>query len=82
MIAETVRPQLDPGLVNLVHTGQLSGPRGRDPRALLMALRRLRDEQPAVAAKLRIVLAGRSTQARSSFCASSIIKEPLSVWAS
>ncbi len=59
VLAEAVRPQLDPGLVNLVHTGQLSGPRGRDPRALLMALRRLQDEQPAVAAKLRIVLAGR-----------------------
>lgn len=58
-VAEAARPQLDPGLVNLVHTGQLSGPRGRDPRPLFAALRRLREERPAAAAKLRIVLAGR-----------------------
>jgi glycosyltransferase involved in cell wall biosynthesis len=51
--------RLDRDRVNLVYTGTLSGPRGRDPRPLFAAMRRLADECPAVAARLRVVLAGR-----------------------
>ncbi len=56
-----VRPQLDRDRVNLVYTGTLtlSGPRGRDPRPLFAAMRRLAAERPAVASRLRVVLAGR-----------------------
>ncbi|MBW3652702.1 MAG: glycosyltransferase [Actinobacteria bacterium] len=54
-------PPLEPGCVNLVHTGTLSGARGRDPRPLLRALRVVAGE-PAVAARLRLILAGRPTQ--------------------
>jgi glycosyltransferase involved in cell wall biosynthesis len=52
-------PQLDRGRVNLVYTGTLSGPRGRDPRPLFAAMRQLARKRPAVAARLRVVLAGR-----------------------
>jgi glycosyltransferase involved in cell wall biosynthesis len=52
-------PPLDSNRVNLVYTGTLSGPRGRDPRPLFAAVRRLAVERPAVAARLRLVLAGR-----------------------
>jgi glycosyltransferase involved in cell wall biosynthesis len=55
------RPRLDRSRINLVYTGTLtlSGPRGRDPRPLFAAMRRLAAERPAVAARLRVVLAGR-----------------------
>lgn len=53
------RPTLESQVVNIVHTGQLSGPRGRDPRPLFAALRRLQEQRPALAARLRLVLAGR-----------------------
>jgi glycosyltransferase involved in cell wall biosynthesis len=53
------RPTLDPGMVNVVHTGKLSGLRGRDPRPLFAALGKLLIEQPVLATRLRIVLAGR-----------------------
>jgi glycosyltransferase involved in cell wall biosynthesis len=46
--------------VHLVHTGTLY-PRGQDPAPLLAALRRLRDERPALAARLRLVVAGPQT---------------------
>ena len=41
----------------LVHTGALSGPRGRDARPLLEALRRLADEPP-IGSRLMLVQAG------------------------
>ena len=52
------RPVLDRQFVNVVHTGQLSGSRGRDPRALFEALDELRRTHPGASARLRIVLAG------------------------
>ncbi len=50
----------DAGWATLVHTGTLSGPRGRDPRPLLRALRRVNDE-PGRDRRVRLVLAGRTT---------------------
>jgi glycosyltransferase involved in cell wall biosynthesis len=58
-VANVEHPALDHGAVNLVHTGKLSGLRGRDPRPLFAALRMLSIEEPKLAARLRIVLAGR-----------------------
>ena len=51
----------DPGWRTLVHTGTLSGPRGRDPRPLLAALRAFNSAQPDAAPRIRLVLAGRSS---------------------
>lgn len=51
----------DGGLALAVHTGTLSGPRGRDPRPLLRALRRVNEERAAGARGVRLVLAGRPT---------------------
>jgi glycosyltransferase involved in cell wall biosynthesis len=42
----------------LVHTGTLSGPRGRDPRPFLNALRAFDESRTANAARVRLVLAG------------------------
>jgi glycosyltransferase involved in cell wall biosynthesis len=53
------RPELDDDMVNLVHTGKLSGLRGRDPRPLFAALELLSLEEPSLAERIRIVLAGR-----------------------
>lgn len=53
---------LEADRVNLVYTGTLSGGWGRDPRPLLAALRALGDE-PDVAARLRLVIAGRLSEA-------------------
>ena len=50
--------RLERGTVNLVHTGQLSGPRGRDPRPLFAAMRRLADQRGHDAQRLRLVLVG------------------------
>jgi glycosyltransferase involved in cell wall biosynthesis len=58
-LTSVVRPPLDTEKVNVVHTGKLSGHRGRDPRPLFSALRRLAVEDRASAARLRITLAGR-----------------------
>jgi glycosyltransferase involved in cell wall biosynthesis len=44
--------------VNVVHTGTLSGTRGRDPRPVFEALRRLAVGAPDSARRLRLVLAG------------------------
>lgn len=44
-----------------VHTGTLSGPRGRDPRPLLRALHRVNEERGAGSRGVRLVLAGRPT---------------------
>lgn len=43
----------------LLHTGKLAGLRGRDPRPLFEAIRRLADEDPQLGARLHLVLAGR-----------------------
>ncbi|HEX4838490.1 MAG TPA: glycosyltransferase family 4 protein [Solirubrobacteraceae bacterium] len=56
---EAEPPRLDEAAVTLVHTGKLTGGWGRHPGALLDALRRLREEDPQTAARLRLVLAGR-----------------------
>ncbi len=58
-LIDVARPTLDHDRVNVVYTGTLSGPRGRDPRPLFAALRRLAAQRPAVASRLRVVLAGR-----------------------
>jgi glycosyltransferase involved in cell wall biosynthesis len=63
-LADDVRgaaaPQLaSDGWATLVHTGTLSGPRGRDPRPLLRALRRVNAE-PGRRRRVRLVLAGRT----------------------
>jgi glycosyltransferase involved in cell wall biosynthesis len=54
-------PALEGDRLNLVYTGTLSGGWGRSPRALLRALRVLSDE-PEVAGRLRLVIAGRQTE--------------------
>ncbi|MGN6189378.1 MAG: glycosyltransferase [Conexibacter sp.] len=47
------------GVVRLLHTGKLSGPRGRDPRPLFAALRALRAEPSAEGRReVRLALAG------------------------
>jgi glycosyltransferase involved in cell wall biosynthesis len=56
-------PALDPERVNLVHTGKLSGGWGRSPAVLLDALADLAREQPRLADRLRLVLAGRLDRA-------------------
>lgn len=58
-IAQAGRTSLDRGVVNIVHTGQLSGLRGRDPRSLFDALDRLLSDRPGSGERIRIVLAGR-----------------------
>jgi glycosyltransferase involved in cell wall biosynthesis len=53
-------PAFDPQRFTLVHTGPMRDPRGRDPRGLLAALRRLLDEEPDIATRLQVLVAGRS----------------------
>lgn len=57
-VAEAGPVPLDETAFNLVHTGQLSGPRGRDPRPLFAAMRRLRDAGHPGIERLRLVLVG------------------------
>lgn len=57
-VAATPPVELDPDAFNLVHTGQLSGPRGRDPQPLFAAMRRLRDAGHPGIDRLRLVLVG------------------------
>ena len=52
-------PELDPDRVSIVHTGKLWGGWGRTPASLFEAIRRLRHEEPSVAARLELVLVGR-----------------------
>jgi glycosyltransferase involved in cell wall biosynthesis len=52
-------PDLPADRVVLVHTGRMLGSWGRSPRPLLRGLARLRTEQPELAARLLLVLAGR-----------------------
>lgn len=58
-LPSVVMPTLAPNAVVLAHTGKLAGINDRDPRGLFAAMRRLRDENPAVGERLRLVLAGR-----------------------
>ncbi len=51
-------PELEPDRVNLVYTGSLGGIRGHDDRGLLTALREIVREDPELAERLRIVIAG------------------------
>jgi glycosyltransferase involved in cell wall biosynthesis len=48
--------------LRLVHTGALSGPRGRDPLPLLRALRELVDDEPELRGRLQLIVAGRSEE--------------------
>jgi glycosyltransferase involved in cell wall biosynthesis len=57
-VASAKPPELDSGVVNLVHTGSLSVPERRDPRGLFQALESLVARSPEVAARLRLTLAG------------------------
>jgi glycosyltransferase involved in cell wall biosynthesis len=57
-LSARVAKAIDSERVNVVHTGTLSGGRGRDPRPVFEALRRLAAARPMVAARLRLVLAG------------------------
>lgn len=50
-------PPLDPDTLNIVHTGTLSGPRGRDPRPFLAAMREANARGDG--RRIRLVLAGR-----------------------
>jgi glycosyltransferase involved in cell wall biosynthesis len=52
-------PPVDPDRFTLVHTGKLSGGWGRHPGPLFEAMARLRSAEPAEAARLELVLAGR-----------------------
>jgi glycosyltransferase involved in cell wall biosynthesis len=49
-------PEYDTSRVTLVHTGALLGPRERDPRPLLAAMRRVHEQHP----QLQLLVAGRS----------------------
>ncbi len=52
-------PDQPPGSVVLVHAGTLSGVNGRDPSGIFAAMRSLRNREPHVGGRLRLVLAGR-----------------------
>ncbi len=49
------------GPVVLVHTGHLTGEWGRSPDTLLAAMRLIREREPELGARLRLVLAGPTT---------------------
>lgn len=51
-------PGLEEDAIVLLHTGKLSGIRGRDPRPLFAAIRKLGAERPGFGERLRLVLAG------------------------
>src|SRR5436190_1996074 len=57
--ASAAQPPVDPDRFTLVHTGKLSGGWGRHPGPLFEAMARLRSAEPAEAARLELVLAGR-----------------------
>jgi len=58
-VAEDEAPADEPGWLRLVHTGTLSGPRGRDPRPLLAALEAFNAGRADGDPRIRLVLAGR-----------------------
>lgn len=55
---DSAPPLGDTDKVTLAYTGTLSGSGGRDPRGLLSALRTLLEEDPDVAGRLELVIAG------------------------
>jgi glycosyltransferase involved in cell wall biosynthesis len=57
-VAVATPPELPPGCFSLVHTGGLTVPKRRDPTVLFAALRRLVDESPQIANRVRLVVAG------------------------
>ena len=57
--SNAVAPVLAPREITLVHTGKLSGGWGRHPGGLFEALRRVVADDPSVAERLQLVLAGR-----------------------
>ena len=59
--ASVAAPELDPGVVHLVHTGSLSIPERRDPRGLFQALETLVREEPELGRRLGMSLAGALT---------------------
>ena len=62
-VAATKPPPLEPDRVNLVYTGSLGGIRGHDDRGLFEALREIVRDDPALAERLRLVIAGPLTEA-------------------
>ncbi|MCD6727439.1 MAG: glycosyltransferase [Solirubrobacteraceae bacterium] len=62
-VARTTVPALPSDRLLLVHTGALSGPRGRDSAPLLDTLARLDREAPDVAARLALVQVGPHSEA-------------------
>lgn len=71
-------PVAHEGWATLVHTGTLSGPRGRDPRPLLDALRRVNADAEAAdgaTRRVRLVLAGRVTSADEALLAEAALGE-------
>ena len=52
---------LDPAKFSFVHTGTISGPWGRDPGALLEALKRLITANPALAHRIEVLFVGLAT---------------------
>jgi glycosyltransferase involved in cell wall biosynthesis len=52
-------PEITLGPLTIVHTGKLSGDWGRNPGPLFDALSRMHKQDPALADRLRLVLAGR-----------------------
>lgn len=52
-------PAFEPDSVTIVHTGKLVGPAKRHPGVLFRALTRLKDEDPELAARIKVLLAGR-----------------------
>jgi glycosyltransferase involved in cell wall biosynthesis len=74
-VGEATAPDVaQDGWATLVHTGTLSGPRGRDPRPLLRALRRVNAE-PGDRRRVRLVLAGRTTTADQQLLAEAALGE-------
>jgi glycosyltransferase involved in cell wall biosynthesis len=58
-VCDSKLPSLPHDRVLLVHTGRMIGSWGRTPVSLLRALARMRAEQPELASRLLLVLAGR-----------------------
>jgi glycosyltransferase involved in cell wall biosynthesis len=61
-VAAATSPQLETDRVNLVYTGSLGGIRGHDDRGLLSALRGIARDDPELAGRLRVVVAGSLTE--------------------
>ena len=62
-VAAADPPPLDPDRVNLVYTGSLGGVRGHDDSGLFEALRAIVRDDPELATRLRLTIAGPLTRA-------------------